>query len=250
MSQKYRAGQFVDAKGGVVENYPNVNLIGFFAGVPTASILGYEIGAIAVDITNGNWYRNTGTRASATWTRQTGTITAETITTLTATTINVTTINPTSIVRASQTYKVGAGRAKVGTSAGWVVGAANNLGTIGTVAASQSGGTLVIPIPGLHVGDTITGFGIYSSINSVGGAVTLDADLRKLVIAAGANATDSSIGTMTQVSVSAATASAATKTGLTEVVVAGTQYYLLLTATTAGSTTIELAGAEVTVTSA
>lgn len=250
MSRKYQAGQFIDPNGGIVESRPNLNLIGFFQGVPTASQPGYEIGAIAVDVTNGNWYRNTGTTTAATWTRQTGTITAETITTLTATTATITTLNVTSIVRASQTYKVGGGRAKVGTSAGWVVGAANNLGTIATMAASQSGGTLVVPVTGLHVGDTITGFGVYSSINSAGGTVTLDADLRKLVIAAGANATDSSIGSITQVSVATATASSATKTGLTEVVAAGTQYYILLTGTTAGSTTIELAGLEVTVTSA
>lgn len=174
--------------------------------------------------------------------------TAKVIDALTVTTLQATTFTPTTVVRTGSTRKVGGGRAKVGTSAGWVVGAANNLGTIGTVAASQSGGTLVVPITGLHVGDTITGFGVYSSINSAGGTVTLDCDLRKLVIAAGANATDSSIGTMTQVSVVAATASAATKTGLTEVVVAGTNYYLLLTCTTAGSTTVELAGLEITVT--
>ena len=153
-----------------------------------------------------------------------------------------------SIVRASQTYKVN-GVVKAGTTAGWTVGAANNLGTMATVAASQTACTLVVKIDGLHVGDTITGFTINSSIQSAGGAVTLDANLRKMTIAAGATATDASVASITQVSVSAATASSANKGSLTEVVAAGTQYYILLTATTAASTSIELDSIEFTVTS-
>lgn len=155
-----------------------------------------------------------------------------------------------SFVRTGQTFKV-ASHPKVGTTAGWTVGAANNLGTIATVAASQTSATLVVRIDGLHVGDTITGIGVFSSINSVGGAVTLDCALRKTTIAAGATATDAAVtgGAITQVSVTAATASSATKTGITEVVASGTSYYLLLTATTAASTTIELDALEVTVTS-
>src|SRR5262245_30412198 len=90
----------------------------------------------------------------------TNTITSATITTLTSTTATITTINPTNIVRASQTYKIGrGGTAKAGTTAGWTVNAGNNLGTIGTVAQSQTNSTLVVAIPNLHVGDTITAFG-------------------------------------------------------------------------------------------
>jgi hypothetical protein len=153
------------------------------------------------------------------------------------------------IIRTGYTVKV-ANRAKAGTTAGWTVAAGNNIGTMATVAASQTNSTLVVPIDGLHVGDTITGFSVYSSINSAGGAVTLDANLRSLTIAAAASATDASIGSITQVSVSAATASSATKSGLAAVVTAGVQYYLLLTATTAASTTIELDAIEITVTTA
>lgn len=165
----------------------------------------------------------------------------------TITTATITTLTTTSIVRTGYPYKIGAG-AKAGTTAGWTVGAGNNLGTIATVAASQSACTLVVPVVNVHIGDTITGFRVVASINSAGGTVTLDADLRKLVVAAGATATDSSIGTLTQVSVATATASNTTKTGLTEVVAAGTRYYLLLTVTTAGSTTLELDDLEITVT--
>lgn len=239
---------------GVFETLPGYGkLYGWKRGTPTASEPGWAPGAIVIDVTNGLVYQNTGTVLAATWSVgvSTGaTFATMTITTLTSTTINATTINPTNIVRTAQTYKVGAGRAKAGTTAGWTVGAGNNLGTIATVAQSQSASTLVVPIGGLHVGDTITGFGVYASINSGGNTATLDCDLRKIVIAAGATGTDSSIGTLTQVSVATATASGTTKGSLTEVVVAGTGYYFLLAATTAASTTIELTGLEVTVTSA
>jgi hypothetical protein len=57
------------------------------------------------------------------------TITSATITTLTAS----------SIIRTSQTFQLGrGGTAKAGTTAGWTVNAGNNLGTIATVAQSQT----------------------------------------------------------------------------------------------------------------
>jgi hypothetical protein len=193
--------------------------------------------------------------------KEIATITSATITTLTSTTVgattanvttvNATTVNPTNIVRASQSFQLGrAGTAKAGTTSGWTVNAATNIGPIATCPASQSGATLVVAIPNLHVGDTITGFSVYSSIGSVGGAVTLDANLRSLTIAAAATATDASIASITQVSVSTATASTATKGSLSTVVAAGVNYYLLLTATTAASTSIEVDQIQVTVTSA
>jgi hypothetical protein len=163
----------------------------------------------------------------------------------------ITTLTNTGLIRASQTFQLGrGGTAKAGTAAGWTVNAANNIGTIATMAAGQSAGTLVVAIPNLHVGDTITAFSVYSSINSAGNAVTLDANLRTLTIAAGATATDASVASINQVSVSGATASSATKSGLSTVVAAGVNYYLLITGTTAASTTIEISQIEVTVTTA
>lgn len=147
------------------------------------------------------------------------------------------------------THQCGGGQVKAGTTAGWTVGAGNNLGTIATVAQSQTASTLVLRVQGLPVGATITGFAVYSSINAAGNTVTLDANLRKIIIAAGATGTDSSIGSITQVSVVAATASSAAKTGLTEVVVAGSNYYFLLTCSTGATTTLELTGVEITYTS-
>ncbi|MCI0349389.1 MAG: hypothetical protein L0Z53_08185 [Acidobacteriales bacterium] len=136
-------------------------------------------------------------------------------------------------------------RGKVGAAAGWTVGAANNLPYVGTVAASQTAGTLVLPIDGLRIGDTITGFRVVAQVESAGGTVTIDADLRATTNVA-AEPTDASIGTMTQVSVTADTAVSQAKTGLSEVVTSGKTYYLLLTATTAASTDIILQACEIT----
>lgn len=135
-------------------------------------------------------------------------------------------------------------RAKVGATAGWVIAAADNLPYVATLAASQTGSTLILPLTGLRLGDTITGFTVISQIESAGGTVTIDGDLRAVTNVA-ADPTDASISTMTQVSVTADTASAQAKTGLTEVVTSGKSYYLKLTATTAAATDIILQHCEV-----
>jgi hypothetical protein len=149
-------------------------------------------------------------------------------------------------VRTGVELQLGRGGWKVGTTAGWTVAAAANLYQA-TLAASQTGSTLVIPVDGLKVGDTITAFKVVGQIESAGGTVTVDADLRKLINAA-ADPTDESVGAITQVSVTADTAMATSKTGLTDVVGADEWYYLLITATTAASTDIRFLGATVTVT--
>lgn len=140
-------------------------------------------------------------------------------------------------------------RAKVGGSAGWVVGAANDLPYVATMAASQTAGTLVIPVSGLQIGATITGFRIVAQVEATsGGTVTIDAALRAITNVA-ADPTDAAIGTgMTQVSVTADTAVSQAKTGLTEVVTSGKTYYILVTATTAASTDIILQASEISVT--
>lgn len=90
MSQKYNATQYAPPNGGIVNcQLPNTAVIGYFAGTPTASISGYHPGALAFDITNGIWYRNSGTTSSATWVATSGaTVTAMTITTLTTSNIS------------------------------------------------------------------------------------------------------------------------------------------------------------------
>lgn len=144
-----------------------------------------------------------------------------------------------------------AGRAKAGATAGWVVAAGDNIALV-TCPASQSGSTLVVPITGLKPGWTITSFHLIGQIESAGGTVTVDADLRKHTAAA-ADVADASVGAMTQLSVTADTimsASNTNKASLTEVVGADETFYVLITATTAGSTDIALQGVAVTVTEA
>lgn len=146
----------------------------------------------------------------------------------------------------SRTFQIGT-RAKVGGTAGWVVGAADNLPYVATMAASQAASTLVIPIDGLNIGDVITGFKLIAQVESAGNAVTIDAALRATTNVAG-EPTDAIVGTgMTQVSVTADTAVAQAKTGLTEIVTSGKTYYLLITATTLALTDIILQACEITV---
>jgi hypothetical protein len=150
------------------------------------------------------------------------------------------------VIRTAQKKAVTAG-AKVGGTAGWAVDAANDKGSLAKCPASQTGSTLVVKIPDLKVGDTITAFGVNGQIESAGNTVTLDAALRKQTPAAG-DLVDASIGSITQVSETADAIVAAEKTALSEVVVAGVGYYLLLTATTAAATDIDLSNVTVTVT--
>lgn len=144
---------------------------------------------------------------------------------------------------------INASTGKVGATAGWACPSAHSGFTNASVVglpASQTASTWVVPVSGLKVGQRIVSFKVAAQIESAGGAVTLDADLRKLTNAA-ANATDASIGAITQVSVTADTAVAASKTLATaETVAADEVYYVLLTGTTAASTDIQLLGITVT----
>ena len=157
------------------------------------------------------------------------------------------------VTRAGLVQLIPAFHGKVGATAGWAApSAAGFTGATNSIAvglpASQTGSTWVIPLSGLRVGDTITGFSVRAQIESAGGTVTLDADMRKLTIAA-ADPTDASIGAITQVSVTADTAVSSSKTLATpEVVAADEQFYVLVTGTTAGSTDIQLMGLTVTFT--
>lgn len=137
-------------------------------------------------------------------------------------------------------------RPKVGATAGWTLDPATDLPYLALLPASQSGSTLIVRIDGLDIGDIITGFRVIAQIESAGGAVTLDGDLRATTNVA-AEPTDASIGTITQVSVTADTAVSQVKTGLAEIVTSGKSYYLKLTGTTAAATDIILQACEITV---
>lgn len=148
------------------------------------------------------------------------------------------------VVRAVTVY-VPAGMGHVGATAGWST--ANNTGEA-QLPASQTASTFVIPLAGLHVGDTVSAMKVVAQIESAGNTATLDADCRKLTNAAG-DPTDASIGAITQVSVTADTAVASSKTFTTaETIATGEMLYVLITGTTAASTDQRLQGIELTVT--
>lgn len=140
-------------------------------------------------------------------------------------------------------------RAKVGTTAGFVVGAANNLPYMATMPAGVTAGTLVVPLDCLKVGDIITGFTVIAQLSSAGEAVTLDAALRSVRNGLPAP-TDDAIASLTQISSIEDTAVESAKSGLGTVVDGEYTYYILLTGTTGASTTITLLGLSVTVTEA
>jgi hypothetical protein len=151
------------------------------------------------------------------------------------------------VARASQKVFIPAAIGKVGATAGFVTGGANN--AMVTCPAEQTASTFVIPVLGLKPGFTITGFHLNGQIESAGGAVTVDADLRKITVVA-SGSTHASVGAMAQLAVTADTAMGVSNTakgGLSEVVASGETFYVLVTATTAASTDIELNGIAVIV---
>lgn len=142
--------------------------------------------------------------------------------------------------------------AKVGTTAGWVVGAANNIGRIATLPAGQAGSTLVLPIAGFKVGTIITRFTLNGSMQSAGNAVNITAALRKLTNAA-AGAADGLVEAFaapvagvanTKLSVLNATLALAVPYTIIE----DESLYLLITSTTGAACTQELESVDVTVT--
>ncbi len=137
-------------------------------------------------------------------------------------------------------------RAKVGAGAGWVVDAANDTGLLATLPASQGSATMVIFLDNLEVGDTITAFGLVGQLEAGGNAVTIDANLRKLTAAAG-DIVDASIDTIVQISEIADYKIDDEKTGLSEVIAADESFYILVDATTLGSTDIAMMAGKTTV---
>lgn len=152
------------------------------------------------------------------------------------------------VVRASQRYRYGIGGAKVGGTAGFVVGAASNI-FAATCPASQTASKLIIPIGALKVGSVITAFGLLGQVESAGNNVTVDADLRKSTTAAG-DFTDASVSTMTQIAVSADTAIDSTqdKTGLSATVAQTEMYYIVVTVTTDATTDVDIRGVTLVIT--
>ncbi len=137
------------------------------------------------------------------------------------------------------------GNAKVGATAGWVITAGTDK-LHATLPAAQTGSTLVVPVSGLNVGDTITAFTVNGQVESAGNTATLTAALRKQTNAAADN-TDASVSSAASGNLTADAIIAQGNSSLTEVVAAGVAYYLLLTATTAAATDLDITHAVITV---
>ena len=116
-----------------------------------------------------------------------------------------------------------------------------------TLAASKSAADFVIPITGLKIGDVIKSFKVYGQIESAGGTVTVDAEMYRTVAVA-ADPTQTSIGAITQISVTADTLVGSSKTLAVEETVATNESFIVaITGTTASSTDIAITAIEVTV---
>ena len=154
------------------------------------------------------------------------------------------------IAKKSQQYILPISGAKVGTTAGWIIDAANNI-SLATLPASQTSSTLVLPVSiPLKVGSVIAGFSVIGQVESAGNAATLACELRKHTAAA-ADVVDASIGSLAaNVSVTAdaiISATNASRGSLAEVVAADETYYFLITCTTGSSTDIALQGVTITI---
>lgn len=135
-----------------------------------------------------------------------------------------------------------------GATAGWVVTGADD--GLARLPASQTGATLVVPIKGLHVGDTLTGVSVVGQVESAGAAALFTLDVRKATAAA-ADFTVASLDVAASGSLTAQTliTSAGTPvavSGLTEVLAEGESLYAVITGTTAALTDIAVAGLIVT----
>ena len=152
--------------------------------------------------------------------------------------------------RTAQVFVHKAG-AKVGATAGWVVAVGDNTHML-TLPQNQAAATLVIPVSGLKVGDTITGFYLTGQIeNTAAAAATVDCALFKLTASA-ADFTDASIGAMTQISVAVdtkiGTANSTKTLDTPEVISEDETFYFLVTATTGAAVDMVLSGAATIVT--
>lgn len=142
------------------------------------------------------------------------------------------------------------GNAKVGATAGWVVTAGTDI-CHATLPAGQTASTLVVPITGLCIGDTLTAVSAMGQVESAGNTATLVMSIRKQTAVAADN-TDAELGTDNIGNATADTLLSSANlavTGLSEVLAEGETLYALFTGTTAASTDIALTGLLVTVTS-
>jgi len=142
--------------------------------------------------------------------------------------------------RTSQTYRFSAmtGRAGATATVGYV-----NTGVdtdLVTLAQNATADTWVIPLTGLHEGDTLQSIGISGQIESGGNAVTVDYELHKTTAVA-TGCTSVKIQSGTQIAKSADYLMAdSTTISVPPTVTAGESYFMLITCTTNAACDVEL----------
>ncbi len=151
------------------------------------------------------------------------------------------------LTRTARELFVPAADGVAGATAGWVVTGADD--GLARLPVSQTSSTLVIPIKGLAVGDTVTGVRVIGQVESAGANVSLTLSARKSTAAAG-DFVDAELGSDTTGVLTADTLLSGTAlevTGLSDVVTELESFYALLTGTTEALTDIAVSGVVVTV---
>jgi hypothetical protein len=128
--------------------------------------------------------------------------------------------------------------AKVGATAGWVVGANDDISKIGTLPKNATAATLVVPLFGFKRGDRLVGAHLLGSLQARNNTVQTNVTLDVRVMTSGANgaANSSLLGTGANLTVSGNTALGPTNTktyGFDHVSAAGETFYAVVTGTTA-----------------
>ena len=156
------------------------------------------------------------------------------------------TISNLKLTKTPKTIQINSG-GKIGTTAGWDITGDN--GYIADLPAGQTASTLIIPVVGLVDGDEITAYSIRGVVTSAGNTVTVDSDLIKLQANSNGTQTETTIGSTSQVS-----ETSTDRFGQEDSSITGTNtvsnyisYYIIVTATTAASTTVNLNSVTVTV---
>ncbi len=153
-----------------------------------------------------------------------------------------------SVIRTQKLIIPIGGNAKVGATSGWVITGGTDF-YHATLPASQTDSTLIVPITGLHIGDTLTGVSVTGQIESAGNNVTLSIGTTRQTTAASGNVVvnigATSLGPVTADTLvsSANLAPAVVATTMVE----GRTIFVLLTGTTAVDTDIDVTGLIATV---
>lgn len=148
------------------------------------------------------------------------------------------------IAQAGRQLWVPASLGQIGATAGWAVA---EDGGLARVPASQTASTFTIPLIGLEIGDIVNSVSVVGQAESAGNNVSLTISVRKQTLAA-ADFADSQIATATTGNLTADTAISPDDTSLTatlgtaETLAIGEHLYALLTATSAASTDLAVAG--------